>query len=345
MNNRTVKASSSVRISYIDFLKVIGLTGIIIAHIDSPSWAKMLRNFDVPLMVILSSILASKSFAKYSKAKASIANYYISRIKRLIIPTWIFLFFYFLFKFIISGQRASIRYYVDSFCLTRYGIGYVWIILIYLYSALLIPAFAKLMLSRKGSIIVISSYILYEIAYYYKLGLNGSGCIRSLLDTTFYYIIPYGVLTYLGYNYYQLKNGTKLIITSISFVVFFCLAVYYRFTLGAFQSVQIAKYPPRLYYLSYGIGCSFALLMLCEKINLKLYDNKAFRFISSHSMWIYLWHIFILDIYGKLKLPETWFIKLILVYLLSISLVLIVNLVLDYEEKNRHFSFIKYLRG
>jgi len=344
MENYNTRTGSACRIRYIDFLKFIALTGIIIAHIGSPSWAMMLRSFDVPLMIILSSILASRSFAKYSMNKTPVIDYYMSRVKRLVIPTWIFLLFYFIYSFIVTGQRAGIKYYVDSFLLTRYGIGYVWIMLIYLYSAMLIPAFAKLKLSSKGFIIVCATYILYEIAYYYKLGLNGSGFIKDFIDTTFYYIIPYGVLTYLGYNYFKMKNRTKLIIALVSFIVFISLAVYYRSTLGLFQLVQIAKYPPRLYYLSYGVGCSFALLILCEKKNLKLYENRVIRFISSHSMWIYLWHILILDIYGRLKLPEIWFIKLIIVYLLSMLIVYVVNQGLDYIERLYRFSLIKYLR-
>ena len=345
MNNYNAETHSTGRISYIDFLKFIGLTGIIIAHVNPPSWVFMLRNFDVPLMVILSSILASRSFAKYSKSKASAVNYYISRVKRLVIPTWIFLVFYFLYIFIVTGQRASINYYIDSFLLTRYGIGYVWIILIYLYSAMMIPAFAKLKLSLKGFIIVSAAYILYEVAYYYKLGLNGSGFIKDFIDTTFYYIIPYGVLTYLGYNYFKMKNRTKLIIALVSFIVFISLVVYYWSALGSFQLVQIAKYPPRIYYMSYGIGCSFALLVLCEKKNLKLYENRIIRYISSHSMWIYLWHILILDIYDRSRLPEIWFVKLIIVYIFSMLMVYMVNQGLDYVEQGHHFSFIKYLRG
>ena len=345
MNNCNAETHSTGRISYIDFLKFIGLTGIIIAHVNPPSWAMLLRSFDVPLMVILSSILASRSFAKYSETRSSAIAYYVSRIKRLVIPTWIFLVFYFSYSFVVTGQRASTKYYVDSFCMTRYGIGYVWIILIYLYSAMLTPVFARLKLSLKGFIIVCATYILYEIAYFYKLGLNGSGFTKDFIDTTFYYIIPYGVLTYLGYNYYKMKKRTKLIIALVSFIVFIFLAVYYRSTLGSFQLVQIAKYPPRIYYLSYGIGCSFALLILCEKKKLEIYDNKVIRFISAHSLWIYLWHIFVLDIYGTLKLPEIWFIKLIIVYMLSMLITFIVNKRLDFAEKCYHISFAKYLRG
>ena len=345
MNNCNAETHSTGRISYIDFLKFIGLTGIIIAHVNPPSWVFMLRNFDVPLMVILSSILASRSFAKYSKSKASAINYYISRVKRLVIPTWIFLVFYFLLRCILTGQKESLKYYVDSFLLTRYGIGYVWIILIYLFSAMLIPAFAKIKPSVKVLISISATYILYEIAYFYKLGLNGSGFIKDFIDTTFYYIIPYGVLTYLGYNFFKMKNRTKLKIVLVSFIVFISLAVYYWSALGSFQSVQIAKYPPRIYYLSYGIGCSFALLILCEKKKLEIYDNKVIRFISAHSLWIYLWHIFVLDIYGTLKLPEIWFIKLIIVYMLSMLITFIVNKGLDFAEKCYHISFAKYLRG
>lgn len=51
------KINRQTRMGYIDFLKFIGLTGIIIAHVGSPDWLMMLRNFDVPFMVILSSIL------------------------------------------------------------------------------------------------------------------------------------------------------------------------------------------------------------------------------------------------------------------------------------------------
>ena len=43
---------NSRRINYIDFLKFIGLTGIFAAHVGSPKWLMMLRNFDVPFMVI-----------------------------------------------------------------------------------------------------------------------------------------------------------------------------------------------------------------------------------------------------------------------------------------------------
>ena len=147
------------RLNYIDFLKFIGLTGIILAHVGSPNYVIMIRNFDVPLMVLLSSMLAAKSIKKYNSNIA----YWISRIKRLVIPTWIFLVIYFIIKAIITNKTTSIEYDLVSFILTKYGIGYIWIILIYLYSALLIPLFKKIKFSTKNNIIILLIYLLYEI--------------------------------------------------------------------------------------------------------------------------------------------------------------------------------------
>ena len=327
------------RIGYIDFLKFIGLTGIILAHVGSPNWMMMLRNFDVPLMVILSAILGERSYERYVANNLPVKKYYISRIKRLVIPTWIFLIIYFLLYFLMGGKYLGIRYYIASFCLTRYGIGYVWIILIYLYSAILIPLFEKIKLSWKGAIIVVVAYILYEILYHF-----GVGTQNKILDTTMYYIIPYSMLTYMGYNYSNMKESIKKAIAIISFLVFAILAVYYWKDSGQFVQVQVAKYPPRLYYLAYGIACSFFAIMFCEKHSLKIYEAKFIKYISMHSMWIYLWHILTLTIYDALKIPEIWYVKFMLVYMAAILMVVAVNMCLDLIEKRYKYDF-KYLRG
>lgn len=328
------------RINYIDFLKFVGLTGIIIAHVGSPSWLMMLRSFDVPLMVILSAVLAEQSYKKFAREGLLVKDYYFSRIKRLVIPTWTFLGLYFVLFFIVEGELRGWRYYIASFCLTRYGIGYVWIILIYLYSALLIPLLNRMKLSTKGLIFTIVIYGLYEIAYYLKIGTD-----NRVLNTTIYYIVPYGVLTYLGYNYYQMKKRTRNLIVITSSLIFAVLLFYYWIINEAPQLVKIAKYPPRLYYLSYGIACSFGMLLLCEKYHFKILDNSLIRYISMHSMWIYLWHILVLSVYRIFRLPEVWYIKLFIVYGIAILIVFVVNKCLDLTERRIQIGFFKYLRG
>lgn len=76
-NINTNDSTKIKRIDYIDFLKFIGLTGIIIAHVGAPDWAIMLRSFDVPFMVILSALLGEKSLQKHYENGSSSMNHYI----------------------------------------------------------------------------------------------------------------------------------------------------------------------------------------------------------------------------------------------------------------------------
>lgn len=336
-----MKASNKKeRLPYIDFLKVVGLTGIIIAHVSAPNVLFMLRSFDVPLMVIISSLLAVQSYDKYKNQKKGYLKYCWSRFKRLVIPTWIFLTLYFVIRAIITRKLQNANYYLDSYLLTRYGFGYVWVILIYLYSAILIPLFAKMRYSYKVWLIMLSVYLLYEICHYFKIGTD-----IKLIETTFYYIIPYGLLTFLGFSYDRMKNKTKYIIIGISLAIFIGLAIYNYLQTGSLQTVQIAKYPPRAYYLSYGIFCSFSLLLICPKIKQKYFKNKIINYISSHTMWIYLWHIFALEVYEMFKLPEIWVLKLLVVYITSMLIVLLVNKIIDAIEKKKKIKALIYLRG
>ena len=333
-------SNTTERLFYIDFLKFIGLTGIFVAHVGAPNWAIMLRSFDVPLMVFLSSVLAQRSYDRYISSGLTAKDYCFSRIQRLVYPTWFFLVLYFLLCFIMDKQAYGIKYYVDSFLLTRYGIGYVWIVLIYLYSAVLVPLFYNKSPSGSDAIVICLVYVLYELAYHYQIGIR-----YKVIETTFYYIIPYGIITYLGYHYSGFSSRTKYSVTILSGVTFIVLIVYYLLETGTFQSVSAYKYPPRLYYLSYGIASVFLLMLLCERYRFRIFRNRIILFISSHSMWIYLWHILVLKLYEKSHLPKTWYIKLVIVYAVSVFQVMLVNKCLDYLEKRHHYTFLRYLRG
>lgn len=329
------------RNSAYDFLKCIGLTGIILAHVDPPQTVMMIRSFDVPLMVILSAILARPSYErKTASGHAQPLRYFAARFKRLVFPTWIFLVFFFLLQLAVKGRPESVRYYLATFALTRYGMNYVWIILIYLYIALLVPLFHRLGCSGRSALIVVLAYAVYELCWDRQLGAQS-----KLINTTFYYIIPYGALAFLGYSYPRMKARQRGAVMIAAAAVFAIFAVTLFLVTGRPQSVGIAKYPPRMYYLSYGIACSFALLLLCERFQPKFFDAPVIRFISEHSMWIYLWHILWLEIYDALRLPAVWPVKLLFVYVGASLTVVAVNGCLDLLERKRPIPALKYLRG
>ncbi len=328
------------RIEYVDFLKVLALFCIFLAHVGPPEWVIALRCFDVPLMVILSAMLGERSYARKKALSSSPAGYYLSRIRRIVVPTWLFLLIYFLIQFLLTREAHPSKYYLASFLLTRYGIGYVWIMLIYLYCALLIPLFSRWKLSVRGIIIVLAACVLYEVMYFFGIGRD-----IKLIDTTVFYLVPYGALTFLGCNYSRMSEKARRLIAVGSLAVLAGLAIYYRVTGGAWLSFQETKYPPRLYFLSYGVFCSFTLMMVCEKHPLRLFSHPAVRFLSSHSMWLYLWHILVLAVYEKLRLPEIWVLQWAVVSALAILMVLAVNACLDKLEKRRRIPLLSFFRG
>ncbi len=334
------RTQAPARIDYLDFLKVIGLAGLFIAHAEPPGWMLMLRSFDVPLLVMISAILARRSYARLRAGGKSAAAYCLGRFRRLVIPTWIFLAFYFLLYRAMGGQFQSLRYYVDSFLLTRYGVAYVWIILVYLFCALLIPLLDRLPLTLRGALTAAAAYAVYEAAWTFGIGKE-----IPLIESTFYYIIPYGAVTWLGYRWPEMKGGTRRCLAGAALLVFAALAGWLWIRSGAPQQVQTAKYPPRLYYLSYGIGCSAVLLMLCGSRPLRLYSAGIIRFISSHSLWIYLWQILMLGIYDRSGLPSAWYLKFLTVSAGAVLVTWGVNAVLDAAERKKKIAFFKYLRG
>ena len=285
-DEKTVKNSNNKRIDYIDFLKFIGLTGVTLAHVNPPEWVFMLRNFDVPLLVIISSVLGEISFQKFNYTKTNVIQYYVKRIKRLVIPTWIFLCILFGVNLLLGRKHYDLQFYVASFLLSTYGIGFVWVVLMFLYSSLTVPLFTRWKLTKGGAIYILLIYAIYETAYFFQLGVT-----NKLIITTFYYFIPYGiVLTYLGCNYRKMGK-CKYLVLFTSLTIFLILSFYYWQVYGTPQNVQIVKYPPRCYYLSYGIAASYGLLIFCENSYSKIYNNFLVKYISNHSMWIYLWHI------------------------------------------------------
>ncbi|MBX2834034.1 MAG: acyltransferase family protein [Micavibrio sp.] len=85
----------------LDFMRLIGLTLIIFAHVKAPYVLIQLRSFDVPLMVMVSALSFSISFSGKS---ISYGAYVWSRIKRLVFPVWIFLSLYFLATTLLDNK-------------------------------------------------------------------------------------------------------------------------------------------------------------------------------------------------------------------------------------------------
>lgn len=297
----------------LDILKFIGLFCIMLAHVNPPDILFQLRNFDVILMILVSVFLFFININKNS-------NYWIyleKRFKRLILPTWIFLTILFVLNFIFRFNNWGIKQIIASYAL-KDGIGYVWIIRIYLLVALLLPscnAILKKYDSKVCYVFVIILYIIYEILCY--LGVFNNAIMQYL----FAYVIPCTYLILISHWIMNSNNKKVLIFSLINLFIYIILAYYFFKTTGVVQNTNYMKYPFRIYYLSYALFVSSILIIIFRNKTITGFIyNTIIGFVSRHSLWIYLWHILFLQIF-KFKY-----------WILNYSLIIVFSLMIVYVQ-------------
>lgn len=306
MINQVEKKPNSKRDIRFDILKTIGLLCIIFAHVGPETNILFdIRRFDVILMVIVSgSLYYSSSGSK----KISFWSYLRKRLPRLIAPVWLFMTFffisaYFIYSLLSQPYPFSSEKIIDTFLLLN-GIGYVWIIRVFILVALFASLLLNLYRFCKSEVRFLALLALIYLGYEFLFDFTQHHNLRyqilsTLVNDYLFYLISYGCLFGLGIVLPKLRERAILLISGISSIFFLCCAVYYYHQVGHFVSNVEFKYPPRLYYVSYGVFMSFLAYFIVSKLSVKYNfsgkDNILTRiviFIGSSTLWIYLWHIF-----------------------------------------------------
>ena len=332
------------RIVFIDYLKVIGLLCIILAHICPDQNILQIRNFDVPLMILISGYLAVGSLKRDLKKDHPFLRYYWKRITRLLLPTWVFLIIFFAVMsfFPTDGMYPySTDYIINSFLLLD-GMKYVWIIRIFLICAFITPViyyFDRIENDYLQFLILLAIYILYEIAIYMQINE-----MNIIFEFILAYVVPYGIIYLLGMittkTSYKTDRNISLIFLATLLVVGYIL---YANT-GIVQYTQIMKYPPRIYYISYALFVSFLLFSIFKKADLK--GNRFITFCSESSLWIYLWHALFVTVIPLIFGELDWILTFFMVVICAITATYIQNRIIDFLERNNSGNpILKIFRG
>lgn len=322
-------ASKPPRDVRLDLLKVLGLMGILAAHAiegsDPNPIAKFLsefRNFDVPLMIVISGVL----FAKSAPAEGiPWWTYLKKRIPRLIAPVWMFLIIFFILGRIISQVSGdpypfTFRDIVGSFLLINYiSIGYVWVVRAFFLVAVVSPLLWSWKLKINNNILFLALlaivYLVYDALSRVILPINLDGIapetrwLNIIIARIFLFLIIHQIVFYLisfsfmfavGMIIPELKRKTLLAIALLFGVVYGIWVWFYIQKNGSFVSTYIDKFPPQLYYVSYGIFMSLLVYLGLSGCRLSHRLRQwtiiqsliaSIQFISQSSLWIYLWHI------------------------------------------------------
>lgn len=335
------------RIVFIDYLKVLGLLCIILAHVCKNPSIFQLRNFDVPLMVIISGFLAVDSYKRSVQSNNSLLNYYWKRIKRLLFPTWIFLAIYFILSYIFitnSGGAYPYNYktVLSSFLLLN-GIGYVWIIRIYLICAFLTPIIYyfndKIKSGKMKLAILLVIYVLYELFVFL-----GYSDLNAIFKYFVAYAIPYGLIYILGMLSKNTSYKKDYGISLLFLITFIASAFAVASIFNGFQPTQIMKYPPTIYYVSYSLFASFLLLSIFKQANLKRFI--VIEFLSNSSLWIYLWHIMFVKLATVFLGDVHWTVNYLAILAAAIGITFIQNKILDLlEHRSINIGVLNVFRG
>lgn len=298
-------------------------------------------------MVVISGFLAIDSYKRSIENNQSIFNYYWKRISRLLIPTWMFLSLYFLLVFLLvfitkGNYPYSFSTILRSFLLLD-GIGYVWIIRVYLICSLLTPLFFyfnnKIKSSKRKFLILLLVYVLYELFVF--SGINESNVIFEFIIA---YAIPYGIIYVLGMVSRKTSHVEDMKISIIFFFIFMISAVCVFLIYNQIQATQIMKYPPTIYYISYALFMSFLLMGIFKMMPLK--KLGVIEFCSGSSLWIYLWHIFFLYVIPLLFGQIHWTAYYMVVVTCSIAVCYVQNKIVDkLESRNINKNILKLFRG
>jgi hypothetical protein len=278
----------------IDILRFIGLSMIILAHVDPPGLLFQFRNFDVPLMVLVSAMSFSLSY----KANEPYPAYVWKRIKRLVFPVWSFLSVYFLtIAFFNPGSdELGFTTVITSYSLLE-GIGYVWIIRVFLLVALISPLLFRWHQntsrdSRYFALLALG-FLAYECLRYCSLPYIQSGA-GELVAAVLLYLIAYGLIFAIGLRISRLSTGLLYALALLSLAICLLAGIWLFFLHGEFIPTQSLKYPPSVYYFSYAVFISILLWTHSAGIDRSIERLKLkplVLFIARNSIWVYLWHI------------------------------------------------------
>lgn len=278
------------RVYYLDLMKFIGLFSAMLVHHNLSSFYNNLLAFSVPMLVFLSGMLSHPEIQSFR-------DYISRRCKRIILPTYIFVFTVLLIRYVVcsifSLQYYSLDELIYTFLLTDNGMGYVWIsrvfILIAFMEPLLIKLDSKLSKDLELYVFIVITLWAYHVSYF--------GIQRMIGSTLFQYTIyqiPYIVIYLIGKRVIRSRFFSQLLIFSSGFYIVL-LSSRLDF------SPASAKYPPDVQYVAYGVFVSILLyyLISCTSNTLTLYKyKKELAIMSDSSFHIYLCQAFLVIFYS-----------------------------------------------
>lgn len=290
----------------IDELKAIGIFFIILVHsiqqTTQTALSTSLANisqFAVPVFVFCSCLLYAKISSKYT---SSTPIYIARRIWRLLRPYYIFLIFYFPLTGVVTLKNIGIKHAMSLLLVWAPTNEPDWAVLLFIYVSC-IALLARYLYHHArpvfwvyvGAAVAASGLLLH---YRYPFG------FRSIMW------LPWSLVAMHGFfvKKYEDKYWLYPAILIVPVVVFFTSYLILSQT-GQPLSFYANKYPPNLYFLSYGILASSVFYIASRVGVFTIIPRRIIKFFSVNSYSIYFVHFILILLfvkYGNIKMFAWW---------------------------------------
>lgn len=292
----------------IDVLRGIGILAIILIHVNAyflrEPTAKLLWNYSQFAVQIFVFCAGYIFFSKRKQLSLrTFPSYFLKRVKRLVSPYYLFLFFYFPVIWLFNPKNINTASVLRQLTLTTAGNELNWFVVLFLQFAVLIPILAYWGEKRK---------VLFHL---YSLFAFGFSLFLTVSPVPLNYKLTMWLSwsTILIFSWYTARLEDKKWFYPITITVTFLALYFLRLNLqlwGRSLSFYDNKYPPNLYLLSYGILITLLLLLLAQKgaFNGSVV-KKTLTFLGVNSYSIFFIHfilIFSFDYFLNFDLYSWW---------------------------------------
>lgn len=322
------------------------MIGVVAIHVFSDNLINPLNtliwnylHFVIVAFVFCSGYVLYAIYAPRLTSLRSIFAFYKKRLIRLLLPFYWYLVAHYALLFFFPnffsglGLQFSWKYIFQTLTLSG-GLGLNWLPLLFLELAVLFPL---LLLAFREKRILFWAYIFFAVLF--TTGITVWQFPYAQYREVMW--IPWSVFFILPWYFYmqeQKKPSAKIyyFLSVIGLLDFFLLFVIWKH-LGRSLTLIDNKYPPNLYYLSYGVFGSFLFLGLAVLPVFKKGFSKAYLFISKVSYNLFFIHFIALDFILKVNKQYTLHLSVWIQFIFVLGVSLGIAWVLLYLNK--------YLKG
>lgn len=282
---------ASERFYEIDILRGLGIFFIIIVHSAAYFLSShpvfLLWNFSqfaVPVFVFCSTYLFFQKRKGYIKTSYSV--YVWKRLSRLLLPYYVFLIFYLPLAGFVSFQKIELGGIMRELTLSTPGTEINWAVLLFVYVAALMPFLLFLYRKLKPAFFLYAGFALgvSSLFLFYK----------SLINFRLIMWIPWSLIVLYSWFFVRFEErGWFYPFTVLGTGGLFAILSMFLNTKGASLVFIDNKYPPNLYFLTYGIFVATALYLVAKKGAFN-FVRKPVLFLSKNSYSIFFIHLLLI---------------------------------------------------